>query len=108
MGREPWTVTADGVVMDVRLTPRGGRDAIESVEQRADGRVVFKARVRAKPSGGEANTALCRMIADALGVAPRDVAIVTGAASRLKRIRITGQAAAIVASLRRLMMSGSR
>ena len=54
-------------VLDVRLTPRGGRDAIEGVEQLADGRAVLKARVRAAPSEGEANAALCRLIADALG-----------------------------------------
>ena len=107
MTPEPWVVTADGVVIDVRVTPRGGRDAIEGTEQRADGRAVFKARVRAAPSDGEANTALCRMIADALGIAPRDVLIASGATSRLKRIRVRGQAAAIVAALRRLTMPGS-
>ena len=29
MAREPWTATADGVVVDVRLTPRGRRDALD-------------------------------------------------------------------------------
>ena len=32
VAREPWTAAADGVVVDVRLTPRGGRDAIEGTE----------------------------------------------------------------------------
>jgi uncharacterized protein YggU (UPF0235/DUF167 family) len=75
---EPWTATTDGAVIDVRLTPRGGRDAIEGVERRADGRAVFKARVRAAPSDGEANAALCRLVAGAVNVAPRDVTIVAG------------------------------
>ena len=39
----------------------------------ADGRAVLKARVRAAPSEGEANDALIRLIAKALGVPPRDV-----------------------------------
>jgi hypothetical protein len=56
---DPWTAAADGVVIDVRLTPRGGRDAIEGTERRADGRAVLKVRVRAVPAAGEANSALC-------------------------------------------------
>jgi uncharacterized protein (TIGR00251 family) len=104
---EPWTATADGAVIDVRLTPRGGRDAIEGVERRADGRAVFKARVRAAPSDGEANAALCRLIADAVDVARRDVTIVAGATSRVKRVRVSGQTAAILAALRRLAAGDS-
>jgi hypothetical protein len=102
VAQEPWTAAPDGVVIDVRLTPRGGRDAIEGTERRADGRAVVKARVRAAPSDGEANAALCRLVADAIGVAPRDVTIMAGATSRVKRIQVRGQAAAIIAALRGL------
>ncbi|MGO9398285.1 MAG: DUF167 family protein [Xanthobacteraceae bacterium] len=102
MAPEPWTATADGLLVEVRLTPRGGRDAIEGIEQRADGRAVLKARVRAAPSDGEANAALCRLVAAALDVAPRDVTIAAGAASRIKRVLIKGRAAAMIATLRQL------
>ena len=97
----PWTAAADGVVIDVRLTPRSGRDAIEGVAQRA-GRAVLTARVRAAPADGEANQSLCRLIAGVLDIAPGNVTITAGAASRMKRIRVKGQPAAIVAVLRRL------
>jgi uncharacterized protein len=103
VSEEPWTATTDGVVVEVRLTPRGGRDAIEGIERRADGRAVVKARVRAAPSDGEANAALCRLIAGAVDVAPRDVSIAAGATSRTKRVGIRGETAAILAALRRLM-----
>jgi len=103
---EPWSATADGVVVDVRLTPRGGRDAIEGVEHRADGRAVLKTRVRAAPSDSEANRALCWLIADALDIAPRQVTVAAGATSRLKRIRVTGEPAALVMALRRLAEEG--
>jgi uncharacterized protein len=93
---DPWTAAADGVVIDVRLTPRGGRDAIEETERRADGRAVLKVRVRAVPAAGEA-------IAKALGVAPRQVTLAGGATSRLKRIRVAGDPAVLVAALRRLV-----
>jgi uncharacterized protein len=105
VAQEPWTAAADGVFVDVRLTPRGGRDAIEGIESRADGRAVVKARVRAAPSEGEANDALCRLLARALDVAPRNVTIATGATARVKRVMIKGQATAIVAALRKLLQS---
>lgn len=108
MAHEPWTATTDGVLVDVRLTPRGGRDAIEGVERRADGRAVLKARVRAPAHEGAANAALCRLLADALGTAPRQVKLVSGATARVKRIRIAGEAASLVAALRRLVNAGSR
>jgi hypothetical protein len=102
LAHQPWTHSADGVVVDVRLTPRGGRDAIEGIERRADGRVVLKARVRAAPFEGQANTALCRLLADVLDAAPRQVTLVAGATARVKRIRITGATDAIVEKLQRL------
>jgi uncharacterized protein len=102
VAQEPWTAVADGVFVDVRLTPRGGRDAIEGIESRADGRVVLKARVRAAPFEGEANDALCRLLARALDIPPRDVAIVAGATARIKRVLVKGQADATVAALRRV------
>ncbi len=106
MAQEPWTAAADGVVIDVRLTPRGGRDAIEGIERLSDGRAVLKARVRVAPSAGEANRALCRLIADALDIAPRQVTVTAGATSRLKRIRVTGDPAMLVRALRRLAEKG--
>ena len=103
MADEPWTATAGGVLIDVRLTPRGGRDVIEGVECRADGRTVLKARVRAVPADGEANAALCRLLAKTLGMAPASVSLVGGTTSRVKRLRVRGETAALVAALRRLI-----
>jgi hypothetical protein len=74
----------------VRLTPRGGRDAIDGIEQRADGQCVLKARVRAAANEGEANTALVHLLAHAAGVPPRDVSLVSGATARIKRLAIAG------------------
>jgi uncharacterized protein len=90
MASKPWVQTADGVALDVRLTPRGGRDAIEGVERRADGRIVLKARVRAAPFEGQANEALCRLVAHELGVAPSQIEITAGEGARIKRLRIAG------------------
>jgi uncharacterized protein len=104
----PWQSAAGGVLVDVRLTPRGGRDAVEGVARRADGRAVLKARVRAPPSDGEANAALCRLLADAVGVAPRQATLVAGATAREKHVRISGDAASPMAALSRLVNMKSK
>ena len=99
---EAWIAGAGAVAVPVRLTPKGGRDAIDGIETLADGRSVLKARVRAAPSEGEANDALCRMLARALGVAPRDVSLTAGATSRIKKVTIAGHVPTLIAALEKL------
>jgi uncharacterized protein (TIGR00251 family) len=108
MASRPWTQTADGVVLDVRLTPRSARDAIEGVERRADGKTVLKARVRAAPVEGEANEALRRLIAKELKLPPRQVEFASGATARLKRLRISGDVRTLDATLERLTQRTQR
>jgi uncharacterized protein YggU (UPF0235/DUF167 family) len=83
----------------VRLTPRGGRDSIDGIEQRADGQCVLKARVRAAASDGEANAALVALLAHAMGVPPRDVQLTSGATGRIKRLTIAGHGPTLAAAL---------
>jgi len=90
------------MLITVRLTPKGGRDAIEGYETLADGRSVLKVRVRAAPSDGEANAALGRVLARALGVPPSRVDIVGGATSRIKRVEVSGDAATLSAALEKI------
>ena len=106
MAARPWTPDADGIVLVVRLTPKGGRDSIDGIETLSDGNVVLKARVRAAPSEGEANAALCRLLAKALGVPPSRVAVVGGATSRLKRVKATGDVQALAAALEKIAHAG--
>jgi len=98
-----WSAAADGVTVTVRLTPKGGRDAIDGVETMSDGRAMLKVRVRALPMDGEANAALGRVLAKALGVPPRHVEIVSGATSRVKRLKIVGDAVALGAALEKIV-----
>jgi uncharacterized protein YggU (UPF0235/DUF167 family) len=63
---------------------------------------VLKVRVRAAPTEGEANAALCRLLAKALGVPRSRVEVVGGATSRIKRVKIVGDAAALGATLENL------
>lgn len=95
--------TPDGLLLTVRLTPKGGRDALDGIAQLADGRAVLKARVRAAASEGEANSALVQLIASSLAVPPTSVSLITGETARIKRLKIAGPAAALATTLESLM-----
>jgi uncharacterized protein YggU (UPF0235/DUF167 family) len=99
VGARPWHATAGALLLDVRLTPKGGRDALDGIAPLADGRAVLKARVRAAPHEGAANAALTRLIATAAGVPARRVSIVGGTTARIKRLRIDGEPRVIAAAL---------
>jgi uncharacterized protein (TIGR00251 family) len=75
----------------VRLTPKGGRDAVEGWEAASDGNQHVKVRVRAVPEDGKANEALVAVLSKALAVPKSTLRITSGATSRLKRIEIAGQ-----------------
>jgi uncharacterized protein (TIGR00251 family) len=95
----PWSPTAEGIALAVRVTPRGGRDAIDGIESRADGNSVLRLRVRAAAQDGEANAAVVQLLSRALHVAARDISLVAGATARIKRFRIAGPSADLVAAL---------
>jgi uncharacterized protein len=75
----------------VRVQPRARRDEIAGVR---DGALVV--RVTAPALEGRGNRAVCRLVADRLGVAPTQVTIVRGEHYRDKLLEIHGldQAAA--------------
>jgi hypothetical protein len=98
----PWSAIAGGVALAVRLTPKGGRDCIDGIELLADGRSVLKVRVRAAPSEGEANAALVRLLAKAVGVPPRDVSLIAGATARIKRLAVAGDPPTLIAALEKI------
>lgn len=102
VAKRPWQFEPDGLVLTVRLTPKGGRDALDGIAELADGLLVLKARVRAAASEGEANAALIRLLAKALAVAPRRVSLITGTTGRIKRLKIEGGSQAMAAALERM------
>jgi uncharacterized protein YggU (UPF0235/DUF167 family) len=95
----PWRIAADGLTLLVRLTPKGGRDALDTIERLADGRLVLKARVRTAAHEGAANAALRMLIARAVGAAVGRVEIVSGATARIKTLKIIGDNAELAAAL---------
>jgi hypothetical protein len=86
----------------VRLTPKGGRDAIDGWAKDAGGQRVLKARVAAPPEDGKANAALVDLLAGALSLPKRAVRIASGETSRTKRVEIDGDAGALMDVLDRV------
>ena len=70
--------------LEVRVTPKSSREEIQYSEG------VAKAWVRAAPADGQANEALCRLLAKRLGVARRRVMVVKGHSARRKLIEVEG------------------
>lgn len=95
----------DGLVLFLRLTPKGGRDALEGVETLSDGRKVLKARVRAAPENGKANAALVELVAKALRTSKSAVSIASGETSRVKKLFVAGDPAILQDALAKLAPS---
>ncbi len=76
--------------MAIRLTPRAKADRLVALAAAAGGGQVVKASVTAPAQDGRANEALLGLLANAWRVPRRDLAIVAGAASRHKTVRVAG------------------
>jgi len=104
--RVAWSVEAGGLALWVRLTPKGGRDALDGLEPLADGRIVLKARVRAAPEDGRANEALIALLAKTLATPKSAVSVASGATARVKKIFVaSGDGPRLVATLQALLQA---
>lgn len=74
----------------VRLTPRGGADRIDGWGEDAAGRPLLKVRVTAPPVEGEANAALEKLMAKALGLPKSAVSVAAGQTARIKSLAVQG------------------
>jgi len=70
----------------VRVTPRGGRDAVDGWTRDAAGRPLLNVRVSAAAEGGAANAAVLALLAKALGRPKSALTLVAGQTARVKRI----------------------
>jgi uncharacterized protein YggU (UPF0235/DUF167 family) len=95
------------LALHIRVTPRGGRDAVEGPERLADGRTVLKLRVRALPDKGAANAAVLALLAARLGLAKAAVSLAHGATGRNKTVLLHGDADEIAARLREIIAAMS-
>ncbi len=75
----------------MRVSPRGGRDAVEGWGVDPAHRPFLKLRVAAAPVDGGANAAVEALLAKALGLPRSAVSVVRGHAARLKQVEIEGR-----------------
>jgi len=73
------------ITVEILVQPRASRAKIGPMH---DGRL--KIAVTAPPVDGEANAAVVDLLARRLGVARGDIAVIAGASSRRKTLRIAG------------------
>lgn len=97
-----WTMVAGGLRLAVRVSPRGGRNAVEGLRADATGARHVVVRVAAAPVDGAANDAVEATVAKWLGVKPRMVEIIGGETARLKLLRIDGDPVALARKLQSL------
>lgn len=84
----PWLrEEAGAIVLALHVQPGAKRTEVEGTHGAA-----LKVRLAAPPVDGRANAELVRFLADAFGVAQREVAIVRGETSRGKVVRIAAPA----------------
>jgi uncharacterized protein (TIGR00251 family) len=74
-----------GVEINIKVVPGASRDRIAGVLGDA-----LKIQVAAPPEKGKANKSVCALLAEAVGVHSRDVAVVSGHTSPRKVVRIMG------------------
>jgi uncharacterized protein YggU (UPF0235/DUF167 family) len=103
----PWEPSANGGLrLRVRVTPKATRECLDGLATLDDGRVVLRLRVRAVPDKGAANTAVVALIARLLGIAKRDVRLVSGATARIKTLELDADAQELAARLCALCEGG--
>jgi uncharacterized protein YggU (UPF0235/DUF167 family) len=102
MPARPWRPASGGLTLDIRATPRGGRDRIDGLTRDGDRGPALAVRVSAAPEGGRANAAIEALLAQALGVPKSAVSVAKGATGRRKRVEIRGDAQALAEALEAL------
>jgi uncharacterized protein (TIGR00251 family) len=93
---------ADGVSFWIHVTPRAARERLGGVRDGA-----LRVAVTEPPVEGAANAACVRALARTLGVGRAAVDLDPGAKGRRKRVRVTGDPAALTAALERLAGAGA-
>ncbi|MBB4291820.1 hypothetical protein GGE16_003890 [Rhizobium leguminosarum] len=86
----PWSLFGNQLRLVVRLTPNGGRDAIDGIEVDGEGKSHLKARVISVPEKGKANKALILLVAQSLSIPKSSISLVAGDTARKKILRIDG------------------
>jgi uncharacterized protein YggU (UPF0235/DUF167 family) len=101
MTNAPLFASPDVIRFAVRLTPKGGRDAIEGWGADSTGKPVLRARVAVAPEDGKANRALIALLASAFDVGKTKIRIVSGKTARVKIVEVSADSVHLTACAER-------
>lgn len=96
-----WRAGSRGVSIAVKVQPHARRAGLLGRIPDIDGERL-RVALTEPAEGGHANEAVCRAMADALGVSRAAVALTAGATSRQKRLHIDGDPAELIERLEAL------
>lgn len=101
-GTRAWGAIPGGVRITVRVTPRGGRDAVEGIGAEAGEKPHLKLRIAAAPVDGAANEAVEKLLAKWLGAEAGDIEVVSGESARTKLVEVDGDPVQLIRKLQAL------
>lgn len=103
MLQKPWSIDGEALRLSVRLTPNGGKDAVDGIDNDVEGRSYLKARVTAVPEDGKANKALIALLAKKLKIAKSSISLISGDTARKKILRIEDEPEYVIKQLENLL-----
>jgi len=92
----PFHPSANGLLIDLNVTPKASANKIGDVVQDSQGHAVLKVYVTAVPDNGKANAAVIKLLAKVWRLPKTSLAIVKGATHRRKVIEITGDSVVLM------------
>jgi len=88
----------DGVIFRVKVQPGAAKNEIVGVQGDA-----LKVKINAPPVKGKANRALIDFLAEKLGIKKSEIEILSGHISKVKKIKLAGEAEKIEKNLQRFL-----
>jgi uncharacterized protein (TIGR00251 family) len=80
----------DGILLDVRVTPKSAATRLAGLHTAADGSVSLAVKVTAAPDKGKANAAVIAVLAEAFGLPKSTLSLASGETGRRKTIHVSG------------------
>ncbi len=87
--KSPLRQTPHGLFLHIRASPKSGRNEISGAVTSAKGDVALVVKITAIPDKGQANEAVVKTLAKAMGVSKSSFRLVSGQTSRDKVFELT-------------------
>jgi uncharacterized protein (TIGR00251 family) len=94
-----WRKVRDGILLEVRVTPKSAATRLAGLHTAADGQVSLAVKVTAPPDKGKANAAVIAVLAEAFGQPKSTLSLAAGETGRRKTVRISGDPDGLAAKL---------